>query len=75
MPASVVGEWGTGEGADVVVDVSAARHILPDGGWPSVYVQVRHAGTAAASGVRFSGTLPPELQETGSMTTNQWDCW
>ncbi|MEV6900525.1 hypothetical protein [Amycolatopsis sp. NPDC051372] len=76
VPASVVGERGTGEGqADVVVDVSAARHILPDGGWTSVYVQVRNAGTAVASGVRFSVTLPPELQETGSMTTNQWDCW
>ncbi|QYN19699.1 DUF11 domain-containing protein [Amycolatopsis sp. DSM 110486] len=57
-----------------VLQGPAALDILPDGGWTSVYVQVLNAGTAAASGVRFSVTLPPELQESGSMTTNQWDC-
>ena len=61
--------------ADVAITVSAPRHILAaSGGWTTVTVQVGNLGTVAASGVRFSVTLPPELRVVGTSGTSQWDC-
>ncbi|WP_461120553.1 SdrD B-like domain-containing protein [Saccharothrix stipae] len=60
--------------ADVTVEVSAPRNILPPGGWTSVYTRVRNVGTAPAEDVRFTVTLPSELQVFGTETSSEWDC-
>lgn len=60
--------------ADVVVEVSAPRNILPAGGWTSIYTHVRNIGTAAADNVRFTTTLPPQLRVLGMDTSSEWDC-
>ncbi|MBN6034091.1 SdrD B-like domain-containing protein [Amycolatopsis sp. 195334CR] len=60
--------------ADVAVEVSAPRNILPPGGWTSVYTHVRNVGTAPANDVQFTITLPPQLQVSSTETSSEWDC-
>ena len=61
--------------ADVEITVSAPRHILAaNDGWTTVAIQVSNLGTAAASGVEFSVTLPPELRVSETDTSSQWNC-
>lgn len=60
--------------ANVVVDVTAERHILPTSGWSSVQASVRNTGSAPAAGVRVTLTLPAGLRSFGMESTNSWDC-
>ena len=63
-----------GAEADVTVEVSAPRNILPRGGWTLVDANVRNLGTVAAENVRFTFTLPPHLQVHGTETSSEWNC-
>ncbi|SDM34856.1 SdrD B-like domain-containing protein [Allokutzneria albata] len=63
-----------GADADVTIEVSAARNILPPGGWTSVEANVRNLGTVAADNVRFTFALPQYLQVISTETSSEWNC-
>lgn len=60
--------------ADVRVDVSAPRHILPPDGWSTLTTTVSNTGDAPASDVRLVITLPSNLHSSSTSTSNEWDC-
>ncbi|MET0236239.1 MAG: hypothetical protein ABW224_16455 [Kibdelosporangium sp.] len=60
--------------ADVRVDVSVPRHILPRDGWSRVTTSVSNTGEAPASNVRLVTTLPENLHSSGWSTSSLWDC-
>ncbi|MFI7604380.1 SdrD B-like domain-containing protein [Micromonospora sp. NPDC049366] len=73
-PSSVGSELPPPWIADVTVDVSSERFILPSDGWTSVDAVARNVGTRAAAGVRLVFTLPAPFQISQIATTNAWDC-
>lgn len=60
--------------ADIAVEVTAARNILPTDGWSTVTTTVRNVGSAPAENVTFTTTLPPELRSSGTSTSSEWKC-
>ncbi|MFC3540098.1 hypothetical protein ACFOPG_30820 [Couchioplanes caeruleus subsp. azureus] len=62
------------ERADVAVEITAKRNVLPAGGWSDIEVYVRNDGAVPAAGVTVALTLPPQLRASTSESTSDWEC-
>src|SRR3712207_6038534 len=60
--------------ADLSVEVVAARHILPVGGWSAVETYVTNTGQAPAADVVVTTVLPAELRPGTMESTSNWEC-